>query len=429
MRLILAGLFVLGFLFPVCAQYPNSPIAGWKMREDNGHVSFAPVTLFGAPSFHYDVYPPQRGVEGTVGDWLSGLAQRDAQASGYTVVPGQTQGREVQSFRIFSLLVKDAAGKSWLISYMAFARPDHSVRYGRIVEVPNAAATKNNTDAAVQHFIRISKAEGALAGGGSSGGVSGSGVSAGDGGSGGSRGGCATSARVETPTTVPGQGLKPSEIKGVVLHTEYGVGVGGMMIVEYNPSLLLTDGTIYADPYVCAYDLDVARSRQVEPKKWGTWKQENATTLVVTMNSDHKPDRWEGKGIWFWASPAKKGEKLEGTWSTIGGGGNTALGGGAIVVSSNVLTFNNQGQFTTLSTGGGTFSGATGTVTAYSNRDAAGTYTFDGYSLELKYNNGTVVRKNFCAYDDSREVWVFGTRPYTPDKGRRRSTSGNRRRR
>jgi hypothetical protein len=294
---------------------------------------------------------------------------------------------------------------------------------------------------AVQHFIKISKREGGLivseggasgggaAGGGSAGGTtgggsgdpapmpgaSGSGSGSGSNGGGGSKGGRTTNGRVETPTTAPGQGLKPVEIRGIVLHQEYGMGVGGMMIIEYNPYVLLQDGTIYSDPYVCIYDLDVAKSREVEPKKWGTWKLESATTLVVTMNSDRKPDRWENKAHWFWASPAKKGEKLEGTWSTISGGGNTAFGGGSVVVSSNALTFNNQGQFTTLSTGGGSFSGATGTVTAYSNKDAAGTYVFDGYSLELRYGNGTVVRKTFCSYDESREVWVLNTRAYTPD--------------
>jgi hypothetical protein len=418
MRSILTSLFVLGFFSCLCAQYPNSPISGWKMQEDNGHVQFAPAMLFGAPNFHYDVYPPQRAVGDALGDWLSGLAERDVRAAGYTVIPGQTQGRDVQSFRILSMGVKDAAGKTWLLNYMAYWRPDHSVRYGRIVEVPDVAVSKNNMNTAVQHFIKMSKQEGGLA---SSGGASGSGGSGATGGvgsrgsSGGAGGRTTVASGTETPVTAPGQGVKPSEIKGVVLHTEYGVGVGGMMIINYNPYLLLNDGTVYSHPYVCAYDLDVAKSREVEPKKWGTWKLEDAKTLVVTMNSDHKPERWEGTGHWFWASPAKKGEKLDGTWSTIGGGGNTAIGGGSIVVSSNMLTFNNQGQFTTLSTGGGTYSGSTGTVTAYSNKDAAGTYTFDGYSLELKYNNGTVLRKNFCSYDETREVWVFGTRPYTPD--------------
>lgn len=386
------------------------------MQENNGHVSFAPAMLFGAPNFHYDVYPPQQAGGEDMAGWLSGLAERDVRAAGYTIVPGQEQGKDVQSFRIYSVMVKDAGGKQWLVNYMAYALPDRSYRLGRIIEVPNAAVAKNNMNTAVQHFIRISKREGGLIVSGGGGATAGGGST--DGGAPtpeDSTGGRTTSAKEETPTTAPGQGLKPAEIKGIVLHQEYGMGVGGMMIINYNPYVLLQDGTIYSDLYVCIYDLDVAKSRETEPKKWGSWKLENPTTLVVTMNSDHKPEKWEGKAHWFWASPARKGEKLEGTWSTISGGGNTAFGGGSIVVSSNVLTFNTQGQFTTLSTGGGTYSGATGTVTAYSNKDAAGTYTFDGYSLELRYGNGTIVRKTFCSYDETREVWVLNTRPYTPD--------------
>jgi len=428
--------FLLSYFFSGFAQYPNSPVMGWKMQENNGHVSFAPAMLFGTANFHYDVYPPLGGVGDDLGGWLSGMAERDVRAAGYTIVPGQQQGRDVQSFRIYSTLVKDGSGRQWLVNYMAYARPDHTVRYGRIIEVPNTAVAKNNMNTAVQHFIRISKKEGALAvgagsaasggfagGGSASGGAAptpggsgnGSGSGSGGGSGDGSRGGRTTNAKTETPTTAPGLGLKPAEIKGIVLHQEYGMGVGGMMIINYNPYVLLQDGTIYSDPYVCIYDLDVTKSREVEPKKWGTWKQEGATTLVVTMNSDHKADKWEGKAHWFWASPAKKEEKLEGTWSTISGGGNTAFGGGSVVMSSNVLTFNNQGQFTTESTGGGSYSGGTGSVTAYSNKNAAGTYLFDGYSLELRYGNGTVVRKTFCSYDDTREVWVLNTRAYTPD--------------
>jgi hypothetical protein len=416
MRSLLTGLFVLGFLFRIYAQHPNSPITGWKMQEDDGHVSFAPAMIFGQPNFHYDVYPPEKGVSEDIDGWLSRMAESDVLASGFTLVPNQSQSRDVQSFKLYSVMIKDKAGKQWLANYMAYARPDHSIRYARIIEVPNATVAKNNMNMAVQHFIKISKEEGGLVVNGSTTGSRGSGGSGG-GSTGGSPTGSrpASGGRAETPTTAPGQGVKASELKGIVLHQEYGVGVGGMMIIKYNPYVLLNDGSVYSDPYVCIYDLDVAQSREVEPKKWGTWKLESATTLVVVMNADRKPDKWEGKAHWFWADPAKKGEKLDGTWSTIGGGGNTAYGGGTMIVSSNVITFNNQGQFTTLSTGGGTTSGPAGTVTAYSNKDAAGTYLFDGYSLELQYGNGKVVRKTFCSYDDTREVWVLNSSAYTPD--------------
>jgi hypothetical protein len=316
---LLLILIITALLARVRAQYPNTPIMGWKMEGSNGHYTFTPATLFGTPIFHYDIYPPEKG-SNDLDSWLSSKVEKDVQASGYILQPGQSKAQDIRAFKVYSVLVKDAAGKSWLLNYMAYLRQDHSIRFGRITEVPNAAIAKNNMNIAVQHFIRLSKQEG-----------------------------------------VPGE------------------------------------------------------------TRWGTWKQEDSKTLVVTMNSDHKPDRWEGAAHWFWAVPAAKNEKLAGTWSTIGGGGNTAFGGGSMVVSSNVLTFNTQGQFTTLSTGGGSYNGSTGSVTAYSSKDGAGTYTFDGYSLELKYNNGKIVRKNFCFYADSKDVWVFGTRPYTPSDSNKKN--------
>jgi len=419
MRQLLTGLVLLTTI-GTKAQYPSSPIMGWKIQENSGHYTFTPSALFGTPNFHYDVYPPESAT-GDIGAWLAARAEQDARTAGYTPVPGQTKSQDVKSFRIYSVIVKDAAGRSWLLNYMAYTRPDHQVRYGRITEIPNAVTTRTNTNTAVQHFIKLSKQEGGLtAAPGDNPAQTSAQTSSQTSTQTSGHTPATTSHSTETPVTAPGQGLKPSDIKGVVLHQEYGMGVGGMMIIEYNPYLLLKDGTVYSHPYVCAYDLDVARSRELEPKKWGTWTAENAETLIVTFSGDRKPDRWE-KAHWFWATPAAKDLKISGTWSTISGGGNTAFGGGSIVVSSNVLTFNDQGQFTTLSTGGGTYSGATGTVTAYSNKDGAGIYTFDGYSLQLKYNNGKLVRKNFCFYDDTKEVWVFGTSPYTPsDSGKKK---------
>lgn len=405
---------VLMLTFRSFAQSPNTPIMGWKMEESNGRYTFTPATLFGPANFHYDIFPVEKNGVDDLTTWLSSKVEKDVQAAGYILVPNQSQARDVKSFKIYSVLVKDAAGKSWLLNYMAYFRNDHAIRYGRITEIPNAALTKNNMNMAVQHFIKLSKQEGGLSNSGSS---SSSTASNSDGSAGSTASTKTTTrpSRPETPTTAPGQGLKPDQIKGVVLHQEYGMGVGGMMIIRYNPYLLLKDGTVYSDPYVAAYDLDVTASRQQEPKKWGTWTQPATETLIITMNSDNKPDKWEGKAHWFWARPADKNLKIAGTWSTIGGGGNTAMGGGTMIVSSNVLTFNNQGQFTTQSTGGGTTSSGMGTVTAYSNKDGAGTYSFDGFCLELKYNNGKIVRKNFCSYDETMEVWVWGTSAYTPD--------------
>jgi hypothetical protein len=55
-------------------------------------------------------------------------------------------------------------------------------------------------------------------------------------------------------------------------------------------------------------------------------------------------------------------------------------------------------------------------TTTYAKSNAAGIYRLDGYSIEMKYNNGEVVRKLFYFYPDSRTTFGIGGSAYIPDK-------------
>src|SRR5262249_20871277 len=114
-----------------------------------------------------------------------------------------------------------------------------------------------------------------------------------------------------TPVTAPGEGLKSSDIRGIVIHQETSIGVGGMVIIVWRPYLLLRDGTCYKHCEVSPYDLDVVRSRQAEPKQWGVWTIDGKK-MTVTMNDDHKPDIWDS--YWQWTRPAEKNEKITGAY-------------------------------------------------------------------------------------------------------------------
>jgi hypothetical protein len=210
-------------------------------------------------------------------------------------------------------------------------------------------------------------------------------------------------------------GLKPAQIKGVVISLSYRMGVGGYMYGFYDPYLLLTDGSIYEDPRISPYQFDVAKSKQLEPKKWGTWKQAGEMILLSWPDKERPRDRIDTfRKSWFWAKPATNGEKITGSYGTISGGGNTAFGGNVMVSSSANLTFNNSGQFTMLSVAGGTNSGDFGvSSTAYSSKEGAGTYLLNGYSIEMRFNNGKVQRQLFYFYPDSKDVFDIGGRDYT----------------
>lgn len=221
---------------------------------------------------------------------------------------------------------------------------------------------------------------------------------------------CFMATVIITPITSIAQGLQPAAIKGVVIHLEYGYGVGGMITTEYRPYLLLNDGTIYKQIKESPYALDVASSRKSESSKWGSWKLDGKT-LVVTLpqkNGTKKTDKWTRN--WFWAKAATTGEKIKGSYKTIGGGGNTSLGGNTMIVVATNISFNDQGQFTLEKTSGG----STPATTTYAKKNTAGTYTLNGYSIEFKYNDGKVAKQLFYFYPDKHTTFGIGRSAYVP---------------
>lgn len=100
---------------------------------------------------------------------------------------------------------------------------------------------------------------------------------------------------------------------------------------------------------------------------------------------------------------------------TIGGGGNTAMGGNTMIVISNNINFNDKGQFTMKKVAGGSNTDFDVSTSTYSNSNSAGTYKLNGYSIEMRYNNGQVVRKLFYFYPDSRDAFGIGDDAYVPD--------------
>ncbi|SMB86419.1 hypothetical protein [Deinococcus hopiensis] len=176
-----------------------------------------------------------------------------------------------------------------------------------------------------------------------------------------------------------GQGLKDSQIQGVYSELSYSTGVGGMMITTYPASLFLKDGTVYNDPYWAPNSFNYKLSRELEPQKWGKWTKQGKNFLIKW--GDGSTDTFEVQET---LKPAPAGLKLSGTYSSISGGGNTALGGDVVVAVTNAYTFTPQGTFK----GGRSASGSTSNVTTLSQSSTSGTYSISGYGITLKYGDG-----------------------------------------
>lgn len=399
-------------LYIVGASYAQSSmpaISGWKMQEQGGHYSFMPPAV-GLKSFIYEVMPLRKGNGESGSNWFRNVMNNDAQQAGYAMPANDnTQINEQSGFYNYTTQVSDKSGKKWLIAYVGY-QLNGEYRLARMVSYPDVTYFKSNIQPAIAHFGKLAKQDGVT--------LKGSGSGSDAAGKLEEKKSTTTSTRVKPDDLVTENGLKAGEVKGIAIHLEYISGVGGGIYPSYEPYLMLADGSIYDGPSVSPYKFDVAKSKQLEPRKWGTWKAVGKTIVISWPNKEKERDKsetWEKN--WFWARPAANGEKIQGSYKTISGGGNTALGGNVMVVSASNITFNKNGQFTMVSTSGGSNSGDFGVSSStYANKDGAGTYVLNGYSLELRFNNGQVKRQSFYFYPDSKETMGIGTSAYVPRK-------------
>lgn len=403
MRSVLPILFLLLSLSAL-AQNTIIPPDGWKQRMQGDRYIFTPNTILQS-NFTYEIMPLEKNIDAELAGWLDKTAMNTIEESGYSIPASATpQRRTLQSIHIFGTYAEDKAGKVKNFFLVAYRKADNTVRYARVIYPGSPKNT--NLNVAMGHFAELAKKEGITVNSGNT-------VSSGDNKQ---KETTTTTTKQQktTPVTAPGQGLKPAEIKGIVINGETGIGVGGMVIIEYRPYLLLQNGSIYRYPTVAPYDLDVAASRIAEPNRWGTWKQEGKTlTVTLPEKGVMKTERWTSG--WFFAKAPVANEKIKGAFMTIGGGGNTAMGGNTMIVVSNNINFNDKGQFTMKKVAGGSNTDFDVSTSTYSNSNSAGTYKLNGYSIEMRYNNGQVVRKLFYFYPDSRDAFGIGDDAYVPD--------------
>jgi hypothetical protein len=204
------------------------------------------------------------------------------------------------------------------------------------------------------------------------------------------------------------KGLKPNQIDGVYLEQNTGIGVGGMVIIRYDPVLMLKDGWAYDGWTLTPADLDVTLSRKLEPKSWRRYERKGDQIRIQDQNG-----KWSKFEKWSQVGPAKPGDTLQGTFSSIGGGGNTAVGGNTMIAVIDSYTFNKDGTFKTDKAVGAS-GGNEGTdpngppgVVATSQASSSGTYKLDGYTLELRYGNGRVMRRAFLWFDEKQKDAIF----------------------
>jgi hypothetical protein len=389
--LISLFLFVQSF-----AQSEIQSILGWKMTKELDLVSMSPRNLFaGSKTFTYNILKVEKYNKLPV-DWFAKFVEDDLKKMSW----GNTDKiviQEAQNIKNYTGEFTDASQKKVYVLYLGYVFDQNSVRMAKMFS-NDRNYFQLNFQPATRHFFNLSVKDRAVSTGQNLPNSSGGGASN----------------PVNPNRTISSQGsVKAGDISSVVIHLEYSYGIGGAVYPEYVPYVLFKNGDIYEEPNVSLWDLDVSLSKAKEPKKWGVWRNNNGTLSITwtARTGKNRTDSWDADSIKPTNSP-KKGEKIDGSFLTLSGGGNTALGGDTITYASNTIRFNSNGQFTLAKSSGAT----TSSTTAYSGRTDAGTYTLDNYTLELRFNNGKVERSFFYFYPDKRDVFGIGAKVFTPRK-------------
>jgi len=380
------------------AQGSIPPLSGWDMDEKGGSYFFKPEKVSGeTKEFVYEVMPVVKGEGQALHEWFSGAIDKDIQESGFTLAATAAK-RNISTNNTlvsFSTELTDKKGKPWYVTYVGYELSGGEIRMARIMSSPDIKYYATNMRPVVDHFGQLEKQDAAAA----------------------ASGRLVRSAPVKQEVKAAPQaepvfekGLKSQEINGILIHLEYAYASDGKTIRIYKPYLVLNDGTIYSEPVTSPYSLDIAASKQKEPRKWGTWKLKN-NSFMVEWTSTNETEKWFKN--WFWATPAQKEEKLEGSFATVNGLDNDNVKSAEKAYTSRNIFFNNNGQFT-LTGGDNSNANVTPPASEFNKKNEAGTYTLNDYSIELRFNNGTVIRRIFYFYLQGSTHFGIGNSVYQP---------------
>lgn len=188
-------------------------------------------------------------------------------------------------------------------------------------------------------------------------------------------------------------------VEGIYFRSLPGTGVGGMMVFSFRPMALFRDGRSFELDDAPLEDVDLAASQRARPVHWGRWT--GGGSSFVLMDERGRPHGYElQQGQFFRAFAAGPGGTLSGTYKSVGGGGNSAMGGEMSILFSNRITFGRDGSFTRGSSmaavGNGSQSGVGIAAGNSRNMPAPGRYALDRHTLVLRLPDGRQERRFFA---------------------------------
>lgn len=188
-----------------------------------------------------------------------------------------------------------------------------------------------------------------------------------------------------------------ARVADVYFRSIAGFGVGGMVVMDFEPIVLFKDGSYFEIDDAALEDIDLAAARARRPNDWGRWSRQG-DRFVLTDSKGRANDYALQQGRFFKAYPATGTAALAGSYETVGGGGNTAFGGEVMIATQNRYNFLPGGVFTTARSTGATNSGAmTGVASSVAAKRAGqGRFAVDRHTITFTHPDGRSERRFFA---------------------------------
>ncbi len=205
-----------------------------------------------------------------------------------------------------------------------------------------------------------------------------------------------------SPSTTVRSSVRVSEIDSFGFDTRVSVGVGGFIGQDIYPVVLFLNGDALKEVKALAAANGLAEHRSSNPKAWTKWQRKNGKIELLTAKG------WKALpfSATYQALPAQF--RLDGTYRSLSGAGNVAIGGSASVAVWSTYTFSSEGR---VMRGRGAGSSNAGVVTSSVAPSQRGRYQIDGLTLRMTYDDGSTEERLIIAdpKDPKTAIWLDGS--------------------
>ena len=181
--------------------------------------------------------------------------------------------------------------------------------------------------------------------------------------------------------TAPSAAL--AAIDSIGFHTRPKMGMGGFIMLDVFPVLLLRSGELVKDVAALREPGGLPAHRAAHPADWAQWRRVGGKLELKTEKG------WAPLGFQKTYQTLPAGLVLNGRFRATGGSGNLAIGGTDSVVAWDAYRFTPDGQVER--TGGAGASAAFGNTAVTTRSDGGsrpGRYHIEGLTLHIDYDDG-----------------------------------------